>query len=91
METHRWATQPPDSEINRAPAGLPVVIGEYVAPAGRRRLPAAFVRACPHCGASSMHRPVEQATITRRAGSCGHRYQLYVAAFDERSGAAVNA
>jgi hypothetical protein len=73
-------THPPhqDTSSQRRDQYELVTIGEFIAPAGRRTLPAAFVRNCPVCGAGNTHRPVELGVTVKRTGSCGHVYLLHV-------------
>jgi hypothetical protein len=56
-----------------------VTIGEHIAPAGRRTLPAATAR-CADCGVVTVHRNIRRGVTQRRVGTCGHRYRLHVVA-----------
>lgn len=54
-----------------------VVVGSFVAPAGRRTLPASMA-ICPDCQAATLHRPVCRGMTDSRTGTCGHQYLLHV-------------
>jgi hypothetical protein len=56
-----------------------VTVGDYIAPAGRRTLPAATAR-CAVCGAVTVHRDIERGVTQERVGTCGHKYRLHVPA-----------
>lgn len=57
---------------------LPVAVGEFFGPVGRRQLGAILVRHCPGCGHAHLHRGARVATVDGevRTGSCGAEYTV---------------
>jgi hypothetical protein len=57
-----------------------VAAGEWFPPAGRRRLGAVIVRACPGCRGMHQHRGLpDDADGVERVGSCGCVYSIALA------------
>ncbi|GAA1877893.1 hypothetical protein GCM10009836_69090 [Pseudonocardia ailaonensis] len=69
---------------------IPVAVGEYFGPAGRRRLGAILVRRCPGCGHAHFHRGMRVASVDgeTRTGSCGTEYKVRVLPAQRIGGAA---
>lgn len=59
---------------------LPIAVGEFYPPAGRRHLGVVVVRSCPACLHLHLHRAnaAGSADGTTRTGSCGAEYRLRV-------------
>jgi hypothetical protein len=74
----RTAASDQDRPKTIAASTLPVAVGEFFPPAGRRQLGAILVRRCPGCGHAHFHRGLRIATVDGepRTGSCGTEYKV---------------